>query len=155
MDTEEFNHPYWLLLFHLFSNAKLEVIPCVPSTLEHDNCLGNDQLLVSAMMNEINCDLTLHSTCWINVVECIFLGKDLSSSHEYVQSWYVKVLLGTATSEVFSKPSMNSMSLEDVDEWESKHFCWMTFCCKKPIRLCLWIGYMTVSQYLFQIFFHP
>ena len=121
MDVEEFNRPYWLLPHHLSSNAKPEVIPCMPSTVEHDNCLGNDQLLVSAMMNDINCDVSLHSTCWINVVECIFLGKDLSSSHEYLQSRYEKVLGGTTTSEVFTKPSKKMMYLEDVDEWESEH----------------------------------
>ena len=121
VNVEEFNRPYWLLPHHLSSNAKPEVIPCMPSTVEHDNCLGNDQLLVSAMMNEINCDVSLHSTCWINVVECIFLGKDLSSSHEYLQSRYEKVLGGTTTSEVFTKPSKKMMYLEDVDEWESEH----------------------------------
>ena len=121
MDLEVFNRPYWLLPHHFSSNAKPEVIPCMPSTVEHDNCLGNDQLLVSAMMNEINCDVSLHSTCWINVVECIFLGKDLSSSHEYLQSRYEKVLGGTMTSEVFTKPSKKMMYLEDVDEWESEH----------------------------------
>ena len=44
VDVEEFNRPYWLLPHHLSSNAKPEVIPCMPSTVEHDNCLGNDQL---------------------------------------------------------------------------------------------------------------
>ncbi len=92
MDAEDFNRPYWLLPHHLSSYAKPEVIPCIPSTVEHDNCLGNDQLLVSAMMNEIYCDASLHSTCWINVVEFIFLGKDLSSSHDYLQTWYEQVL---------------------------------------------------------------
>ena len=121
VNVEEFNRPYWLLPHHLSSNTKPEVIPCMPSTVEHDNCLGNDQLLVSAMMNEINCDVSLHSTCWINVVECIFIGKDLSSSHDYLQSRYEQVLGGTTTSEVFTKPSKNMMYLEDVDEWESKH----------------------------------
>ncbi len=56
VDAEEFNHPYWLLPHHHWSNTKSEVIPCMPITVEHDNCLGNDQLLVSAMMNEINCE---------------------------------------------------------------------------------------------------
>ena len=121
MDVEEFNCPYWLLPHHLVPNAKPEVVPCIPSTVEHDNYLGNDQLLVSAMMNEINCDVALHPTCWINVVECIFIGKDLSSSHDYLQSRYEQVLGGTTKSEVFTKPSKNMMYLEDVDEWESKH----------------------------------
>ena len=160
MDVQEFNRPYWLLPHHLSSNAKPEVIPCMPSTVEHDNCLsndqllvcqessiiltgyfltkpevipcmpstvehdnclGNDQLLVSAMMNDINGNVSLHSTCWINVVECIFIGKDLSSSHDYLQSRYEQVLGGTTTSEVFTKPSKNMMYLEDVDEWESEH----------------------------------
>ena len=80
MDAEEFNRPYWLLPHHFVSNEKPKIIPCVPSTVEHDNCLWYYQLLVSAMMNEINCDVTLHSTCWINVVECLFIGKDLFSS---------------------------------------------------------------------------
>ena len=88
MDAEHFNRPNWLLPHHLVSNAKPEVIPCMPSTVEHDNCLGNDQLLVSAMMNEIKCDVTLHNACWINIVECFFIGRDLSSSHEYLQTQY-------------------------------------------------------------------
>ena len=119
MDVEEFNRPYWLLPHHLSSNAKPEVIPCMPSTVEHDNCLENDQLLVSAMMNEINFDVALHFTCWIDVVECFFMGKDLSSSHEYFQSRYEQVLGGTTTSEVFTKPSKDMMYLEDFDGWES------------------------------------
>ena len=54
-------------------------------------------------------------------MECIFLGKDLSSSHEYLQHRYEQVLGGTATSEFFTKPSKDIMYLEDVDEWESEH----------------------------------
>ena len=82
MGAEEFNSPYWLLPHHLESNAKPEIIPCVHSSVEHDDCLGNDQLLVSAIMNEINCDYTHNSICWIIIVECLFIGKDLSSYHE-------------------------------------------------------------------------
>ncbi len=105
MDAEDFISPYWFLPHHLSSNSKPEVIPCMPSTVEYDNFLGNDQLLVSAMMNEINCDVTHYSICCINVVECLFVDNDLSSSHEYLQSWYEHVLGGTTSSEVFTKPS--------------------------------------------------
>ncbi len=76
--AEEFNHPYLLLSHHLVSYAKPEVIPHVPSSVEHDNCLGNDQLLVSAITNKINCDYAHNLICWINVMECLFIGKDLS-----------------------------------------------------------------------------
>ncbi len=37
VDAEDFNHPYWLLSYHFSSNEKPEVIPYVPSTVEHDN----------------------------------------------------------------------------------------------------------------------
>ena len=58
------------------------------------------------------------------------------------------------TSDVFTKPSKNTMYLEDVDEWESEHLLLDDILLQKANKIMIVDWLHDISQYLFQMIFH-
>ena len=82
----------------MFQKQKDKITSCQPDNSQHDSCLGDDQLILSAMCNERGRKqegaTNQVSMMWSDIVEYLF--RDASEIHDQTQCTFENIITGNA-----------------------------------------------------------
>ena len=117
-------YPYQARHHHLFQKQKDGITSCQPDNSQHDSCLGDDQLILSAICNERGRKqegaTNQVSMMWSDIVESLF--RDASEIHDQLQYTFESIITGnvSAADVLFEKDDKSLYFKEHNDSlWKS------------------------------------
>ena len=109
--SEPMEDLYMLEDKHMSQNPAIQLSSYMPNREHRDSCIGNDQMILSAVIHEKDIPCILKKvlpSVWEDIVEHIF--KDGKEDYDRLQNWFEAVLNGSTKEDDFRKINMSQLS---------------------------------------------